>query len=61
MDLSKIDNITFSYDPKDHPDYADAFIVTADYNGIPMDENKLDTLNEDHSEFVHEKLIELLF
>jgi len=37
----------------DHPDYCDAFIDSADYNGKPMTDEELDELNEDY-ELVHE-------
>jgi hypothetical protein len=59
-DTSKIDNIVFEgIDHNDYPDYVDAFIVSADYDGKPMDDIQLDELNED-SEFVHEKLFDYL-
>jgi hypothetical protein len=61
INLKQIDNIEFDQvDHKDHPDYADAYILSADMNGIEMTEEELDELNEDR-EFVHEKLIEYLF
>ena len=37
----------------DFPDYCDAFIDSADYNGKPMTDKELDELNEDY-ELVHE-------
>lgn len=60
MDLSLIDNIVFDYDLKDAYKFSDAYIVCADYDGQPMNEDQLNELNE-NSEFVHEKLIEYLF
>jgi len=61
MDLSKIDNIKFDdVDYNDYPDFCDAFISSADYNGEPMDEDQLELLNEDR-EFIHEKLFDQLF
>ena len=60
IDKSKIDNIVFDgINHKDAPDYCDAYIVSADYNGVPMDDEDLDELNE-NSEFIHEKLIKHL-
>lgn len=54
MDYTKIDNINIEgIDYKDAPDYCDAFISSADYNGIPMTDEQLDELNE-NSEFVHD-------
>lgn len=62
INLEKIDNIEFSgIDTKDAPDFCDAFIESADMNGIEMSEEELDDLNENHPEFVHEKLIEFLY
>jgi hypothetical protein len=61
MDYSKIDNIRFeNIDYEDYPDFCDAYISSADLNGVPMTEMELTKLNED-SEFVHEKLLEHLF
>ena len=37
----------------DYPDYSDAFIESADYDGKEMTDKQLDDLNEDY-ELVHE-------
>tara|TARA_R110000796_G_scaffold34275_8_gene88687 strand:+ start:671 stop:862 length:192 start_codon:yes stop_codon:yes gene_type:complete len=48
MDYKKIDNIEVDgIDTKDYPDFCDAFIVSADYDGIPMTEEQLDEINDD--------------
>jgi hypothetical protein len=61
MDTSKIDNVVFDgIDHRDAPDYCDAYIVSADYNGQPMTEEQIEELNED-SGFVYEALIEYLY
>ena len=61
MNLTKITNLTFEdIDHSDYPDYCDAFISYADYNGKPMTEEQLDEINED-SEFIYERLFEYLF
>ncbi len=44
-----IDGVDFN----DHPDYCDAFIDSADYDGKKMTDKQLDDLNEDY-ELVHE-------
>lgn len=60
MDYSKIDNIEFDgINRGDHPDYSDAFICSAEYDGQPMTEEQLDEINQD-ADFVHEKLIDQL-
>jgi len=54
MDYKKIDNIEIdSIDFKDYPDFCDAYIVSADYDGKPMTDKQLDELNED-GDFQHE-------
>ena len=37
----------------DYPDYCDAFIDSADYDGREMTDEQLDNLNEDY-ELIHE-------
>jgi hypothetical protein len=61
MDYTKIDNIKFDgIDHDDYPDYCDAYIASADYNGIEMSDIELEEINAD-PEFVYEKLMEYLF
>jgi len=61
MKYSKITNIEFdNIDHSDHPDYCDAYISAADYNGKPMTDEQLDEINEDR-DFVHEQLFNHLF
>jgi len=46
MDLTKIDNVQMDdIDFNDAPDFVDAYISSADYNGVPMTEEELDELN----------------
>jgi len=60
MDYSKVDNIEVDgVDPKDYPDFCDAFISYADYNGVEMTDAELDLLNQDY-DFVYECVIEQL-
>lgn len=60
MEPTKINNIEFSgVDHNDRPDYSDAFIMDADYDGHPMTPEQLEEVNNNH-DFVHEKLIESL-
>jgi len=61
LDYKKIEDIQFEgIDHKDYPDYCDAYISQAEYDGRPMTEEELEELNDD-SCFVHQKLIEHLF
>ena len=61
FDYEKIDNITLEdVDRRDYPDFVDAYIASADYDGVPMTQKELDELNLD-TDFVHLKVIERLF
>jgi hypothetical protein len=61
MDYKKIDNVEVDgIDTKDYPDFCDAFISSADYNGVPMTENQLDEINED-SDFVYDCITNKLY
>lgn len=60
MDTTKINNIEFDgIDYKDAPDFCDAFIISADYNGKEMTYEQLNNINE-NSDFVHEELYNYL-
>ena len=61
LDYSLISNIEFAgIDHRDAPDYCDAYIVSADYNGEEMTDEQIELLNED-SQFVYEMLIKRLY
>jgi hypothetical protein len=48
MDYKKIDNIEVDgIDTKDYTDFCDAYIVSADYDGVPMTDEQLDEINDD--------------
>ena len=60
MDITKINNIEFyGIDYKDAPDFCDAFIISANYNGKEMTDEQLNNINE-NSDFVHEQLYNYL-
>jgi hypothetical protein len=62
INLFKISNIVFDdVHYEDFPDFCDAFISSADMDDIPMTEDELEELNENHREFVWEKLFDKLF
>lgn len=61
MNYSLIDNIDFDgIDYNDYPDFCDAYISSADYNGKPMTDEQLDELNEDY-DFVYNELMKFLY
>lgn len=48
MKIELIDNIEFAgIDWSDFPDFADMYVESADYDGLPMDGDQLDELNRD--------------
>ena len=60
MNKDNIDNIVLSgVNGNDYPDYCDAFIESADYNGVPMTDDQLDEINE-NSDFIYECVINRL-
>lgn len=62
LDLSKIDNVELDgIDSSDYPDFSDAFISSADYDGLEMTDEELDWVADNHSDFIHEKVINNLF
>lgn len=57
MNYKLITNVEIEgIDPKDHPEFADAYIQSAEYDGKPMTEDQLDKINAD-SGFVHEQVL----
>tara|TARA_R110000796_G_C14203662_1_gene392218 strand:- start:176 stop:367 length:192 start_codon:yes stop_codon:yes gene_type:complete len=57
MDYTKIDNIEVEgIDFKDYPDFCDAFIASADYNGVEMTEEQLEDLNINHADFKYDQV-----
>ena len=61
MNTDLIDNIVLGdIDCNDAPDFCDAYIESADYDGIPMDSKQLDWINED-SQFIYEAVIRQLY
>jgi ribosome-binding factor A len=47
-------------DTKDAPDFCDAYIESALYDGEPMTEEQLDEINQD-SGFIHEQVYKHLY
>lgn len=62
LDFKKIDNMEFEgIDFSDYPDFVDAYLVAADYDGIEMTEEQIDYLNDEHRDFVNEQVYYSLF
>ena len=61
IDYSKISNVEVDgIDTKDYPDFSDAFISYAEYDGEEMSEEMLEELNNDGS-YVYEKVQDHIF
>ena len=61
MDTKLIDSIVFDgIDTSDYPDFSDAYISHAEYDGVPMNDEALDIINDDR-DFVYEQLMKNLF
>lgn len=59
IDYKKITNVeiedVFRFD---YPDFCDAFITAADYDGKPMSEEMIDYLNENDDGFIGETIFD---
>ena len=61
LDYKKVSNIELDgVDMGDYPDFSDAYIVYAEYDGVPMTSDQIDELNDD-SEFVHQAAMDWFF
>lgn len=54
------DNIELDYDLSDFPNFVDANIISADYNGLKLTETELNNLNENR-DFVHDCVMDSIF
>lgn len=60
MDFEKIENVTFEgVDYNDYPDFVDAFVSYAEYDGEIMTDDQLDELND--SDEKYELLIKTIY
>ena len=58
LDYRLISNVELDgLNQKDYPDFVDAYITSADYNGEPMTEEQLNAVNED-SDYVYAHVVE---
>ena len=62
LNLSRIDNMEFEgVDFADYPDFVDAFLTAADYNGKELTEEQIDYINDEHYDFVNEQVFQSLY
>ena len=57
VEVIEIDNIIHRY----YPDYVDAYISEADYNGKPMSDKMLDEINDNYPDFVYEQVMKYIY
>ncbi len=61
MNYLKITNVYVDgIDTSDYPDFCDAFIASAEYDGEDMTDEQLDEINE-HYDFVYECVMNQIF
>ena len=61
IDTSQVEDVEIDgINPRDYPDFCDAFILEATYKGREMTDEELEALNED-SDFVYDKVMEHLY
>jgi len=60
MDYSKIDEVVLDFGGDDYPDFSDAYIISANYDGEPMTDEQLEEANGNH-DFIYQCVLELLY
>jgi hypothetical protein len=61
LDLNKVQDVEVEgIDTKDYPDFCDAYIAYATYDGVPMTDEQLEALN-DQRDFVYEHVMRRVY
>lgn len=62
LNTSLIDNIDVTgVDGRDYPDFCDAYIDGADYDGVEMTDEQLECLNDDYPDFVYQAVLDSIY
>ena len=57
IDFKKVEVLEVSdINHYDYPEYCDAYISEANYNGNPMNNDMLDEINDNHPDFVYHQV-----
>ena len=57
IDFKKVEVLEVSnINHYDYPEYSDAYISEANYNGNPMNDDMLDEINDNHPDFVYQQV-----
>lgn len=60
--FDKIENVEIEdINTKDYPDFVDAYVSYAEYNGKKLTEEELDELNDVHGDWIYDQVIEQIF
>lgn len=61
IDTKNVSNVQVAgIDMSDYPKFCDAYIESADINGVPATEAELETLNQDY-DFVYQSITEAIY
>ena len=61
FDIRKVDNYEIGgVDTRDYPDFCDAYLEGADYDGKPCTEEQLDYIQDNYPEIINELAFESL-
>ena len=59
VDFSKISSVEIDgIDMRDYPDFCDAFMTYAEYDGKEMTDEMIEYINDNHYDFVYEHIID---
>lgn len=62
IDFNKISNVSISdIKASDYPDFVDAYIACAEYEGKEMSIEMIDYINDNHTDYVYEQVIKQIF
>ena len=62
FDITLVENVEIEgVDMADYPDFCDAFIVAADYDGVPMTEDQILELEENYPDWKYEQVENSLY
>ena len=62
FNIKLVENIEIEgVDMKDYPDFCDAFISGADYNGVEMTEEQIMQMEEDYPDWKYEQIENSLY
>lgn len=62
FDITLVENVEIEgVNMRDYPDFCDAFIVAADYDGVAMTEDQIVQMEEDYPDWKYEQVENSLY